>query len=118
MGADLSVIHVTEGPVGAARCTLDALASRVPAPKAGLRVQVATGVPNQEILAAARENGTCLVVVGSHGGGIVDRPFLGSTTLHVLRESECPVLVVPADVSPPGEKMWAADVAPLCGRRP
>ena len=91
MGADLSVIHVvTEGPVEAARRTLDASASRVPAPKAGLRTQVVAGVPFPEILAAAHENGACRAVVGSHGGGIVDRPFLGSTTLHLLRQSECP----------------------------
>ena len=92
------------GPVEAARRTLDALASRVPAPKAGLRTQVVAGVPYPEILAAAHENGACLVVVGSHGGGIVDRPFLGSTTLHLLRQSECPVLVVPVEVSTAGRE--------------
>jgi hypothetical protein len=45
-----------------------------------------------------RENGIDLVVVGSHGGGIFDRQFIGSTTLHLLRESGCAVLVVPARV--------------------
>jgi hypothetical protein len=38
-------------------------------------------------------------VVGSHGGGVVERQFLGSTTLHLLRHSECSVLVVPARLS-------------------
>jgi nucleotide-binding universal stress UspA family protein len=119
MGADLSVIHVvTEGPVAAARRVLEALVQRVPASKRGIRAQVVTGVPYQETLGAAQENGACLIVVGSHGGGMVDRPFLGSTTLHLLREAECPVLVVPADVSPRGEETREADVAPPCGRRP
>jgi nucleotide-binding universal stress UspA family protein len=117
--ADLIVVHVvTAGHLEAARRRLDALISRRPAPKGGMSAVLVAGVPHQEILAAAHENGARLVVVGSHGGGIVDRQFLGSTTLHLLRESECPVLVVPADVSHPREKTWAADVAPLCGRRP
>ena len=119
MGADLSVIHVvTEGPVEAARRTLEALVRWGFTTKRGIRAQAVTGVPHEEILAAAHENGACLVVVGSHGGGIVDRPFLGSTTLHLLRQAECPVLVVPAEVSQPGRGTSEMDVAPLCGRRP
>ena len=82
--ADLVVLHVaTEGRADAARHDLDAVVSRVPATKAGIRARVATGVPYREILAAAHESGAGLVVVGSHGGGIADRQFLGSTTLHL-----------------------------------
>jgi nucleotide-binding universal stress UspA family protein len=64
---------------------------------------VVTGVPYQEILAAGREDGSDLLVVGSHAGGVVDRQFLGSTTVHLLRHAQCPVLVVPARTcsSPP-----------------
>ena len=78
---------------------LAALVAKAPVASRGLREGVVTGVPYQEILAAARESGSDLVVVGSHGGGFADRPFLGATTVHLLRQSECPVLVVPAGVS-------------------
>ena len=98
--ADLLVLHaVAGGGVQGARNSVAAVVARAPVTSGRAQERVVTGVPYQEVLAAARENETDLVVVGSHGGGIVDRQFLGSTTLHLLRWSECPVLVVPARVS-------------------
>jgi nucleotide-binding universal stress UspA family protein len=119
IAADLIVAHVeTGGAVEGARRRLEALVSRGPLAKAGVRTVLMTGVPHEKILAAAHENGASVVVVGSHGGGIVDRQFLGSTTLHLLRQSECPVMVVPADVTPPRAVAREANAAPACGRRP
>jgi len=98
--ADLLVLHVSAGE--GAKGALDTLAAVVA--KAGARSghvqqQVVTGVPYQGILAAAHEHGSDLIVVGSHGGGVVERQFLGSTALRLLRHSPCSVLVVPARVS-------------------
>jgi nucleotide-binding universal stress UspA family protein len=55
------------------------------------------GTPRDEILVAAGDSD--VVVVGSHAGGILDRQFIGSTTLHLLRGLGCDVLVVPARVA-------------------
>jgi nucleotide-binding universal stress UspA family protein len=37
-----------------------------------------------------------LIVMGVHGRGALDLGLFGSTTHHVIRESVCPVLIVPS----------------------
>jgi nucleotide-binding universal stress UspA family protein len=37
-----------------------------------------------------------LIVIGVHGGGVLDRDVFGSTTDHVVRAAPCPVLTVRA----------------------
>ena len=53
-----------------------------------------SGVPHGEIVAAAREEGADLVVIGTHGRGGVDRLLLGSVADRVIRLAPCPVLAV------------------------
>jgi nucleotide-binding universal stress UspA family protein len=57
---------------------------------------VVTGKPYREILRAAEERGVGLIVMGIHGRNALERMFVGSTALHVLRQSPCPVLTVRA----------------------
>jgi nucleotide-binding universal stress UspA family protein len=45
-------------------------------------------------------HGTQLVVVGNHGHGLLTSTLLGSTSLHLLRHSHCPVLVVRGGQTP------------------
>jgi nucleotide-binding universal stress UspA family protein len=108
--AELLVLHVAARPGedsgGGAGGTLEAAGTRLAdlvagaAPARGrVRQRVVAGLPWQEILEAARAAGSDYVVVGSHAGGIRDRQFLGSTTLQLLRRSECAVVVVPAPVA-------------------
>jgi nucleotide-binding universal stress UspA family protein len=54
---------------------------------------VISGKPYQEILRAADEQRSDLIVLGAHGGrrGL---PIFGSTAAHVVREAQCPVLTV------------------------
>jgi nucleotide-binding universal stress UspA family protein len=54
---------------------------------------VVSGKPYREILRAAGEQRSDLIVIGAHGGrrGL---PVFGSTTAHVVREAQCPVLTV------------------------
>jgi nucleotide-binding universal stress UspA family protein len=113
--ADLQVLHVA-AEEGAERAGSDlaatvARASTAKAPR--IQRNVVTGEPHEQILGLAGQNDIGLIVVGSHGGVVVDRPFLGSTVLHLLRHADCPVLVVPAHltetrehlvVSRPGER--------------
>lgn len=99
LDADLLALHVVaEGGVPGVRNAVAAVVAGASVTSGRVQGRVVTGVPYEEILAAARENGTDLVVIGSHGGGIVDRQFIGSTTLHLLRHAECAVVVVPARV--------------------
>jgi nucleotide-binding universal stress UspA family protein len=52
------------------------------------------GKPYQEILAAARDLQAELIVLGVRGRNPVDLALFGSTTNHVVRSADCPVLTV------------------------
>lgn len=58
---------------------------------------VRRGVPAEEILDYADEHGIDLVVMGTHGRSGPERAVVGSTTEHVLRSADVPVLVVRAN---------------------
>jgi nucleotide-binding universal stress UspA family protein len=47
-----------------------------------------------EIAEQAREQSTDLIVIATHGRGVIARALLGSTTERVVRHAPCPVLVV------------------------
>src|SRR3954447_9293793 len=53
-----------------------------------------TGDAAEAIIAAARDNGADVIVVGSHEHGWIDRLFKGSVGEKVIREADTPVLVV------------------------
>lgn len=55
-----------------------------------------SGDPGAEICRVAAEGGFDLVVLGSHGHGVVHRVLTGSVSDHVVRHAPCPVLVVRA----------------------
>ncbi len=57
-------------------------------------LQVRSGHPSLEILAAARRHDSDLVVIGGRGAGAVARALLGSVVNAVLRGAACPVLVL------------------------
>lgn len=57
-------------------------------------VAVLYGRPASEIHAHAEELGADLIVVGSHGRGMVSRLMLGSTANAVLQGAKCDVLTV------------------------
>jgi nucleotide-binding universal stress UspA family protein len=69
---------------------------------------VVAGLPVRELVALSGE--VDLLVVGSRAWGPVRRILMGSTAAHLMRESECPVLVLPrgAATGQPGERELAA----------
>ena len=78
------------------------------------REVVRIGTPWTEIVHAAKAASADLIVMGLHAGrGAVDRMLFGSTTQHVLRHAECPVLTVATPLAAiAGEKVSvAADTA-------
>jgi nucleotide-binding universal stress UspA family protein len=70
----------------AARCKLDPLR---------ITTAVEVGSPAAEIVRYAHDHGAQVIVLGSHGQGIVKRFMLGSVADRVLREATCPVMLVP-----------------------
>ena len=59
-----------------------------------LRTVVKSGNVQNEVLTTAREQHADIVVMGTHGRGLVGRLLIGSVTLSMLRKSEVPVLTV------------------------
>jgi nucleotide-binding universal stress UspA family protein len=59
-------------------------------------VRVAHGDPGATICGVAANEDFDLIVVGSHGSGVIRRMLLGSVSHHVLHHAPCPVLVVRA----------------------
>jgi nucleotide-binding universal stress UspA family protein len=62
-------------------------------------MEVAVGRPSEAILQAGRRLTPGLIVMGTHGRGGLRKMLLGSTTEEVLRQTEWPVLAVPAGVA-------------------
>jgi nucleotide-binding universal stress UspA family protein len=54
------------------------------------------GVPHEEIVKVAAEEGAAYIVIGTHGRGGVQRFMLGSVADRVVRAAACPVLTVRA----------------------
>ncbi|TVP69364.1 MAG: universal stress protein [Leptolyngbya sp. LCM1.Bin17] len=57
------------------------------------------GDPKHTICQVAKEINCDLIVVGSHGYGVVERVLLGSVSDYVVHHARCPVLVVRDDNS-------------------
>ena len=52
------------------------------------------GVPGLEIVKAAKKEKAQMIVMGTHGHGIIGRALLGSVAQNVLTQCEIPVLLV------------------------
>lgn len=57
--------------------------------------EVLIGTAHGQICQYAERNQIDLIVIGSHGRGVVHRLFLGSVSKSVLENSPCPVLMAP-----------------------
>lgn len=68
-------------------------------------MRIATGIPSEEVIAAARAEETDLVVVGTRGKSGLAHVLLGSTAERTIRMAPCPVLAVhmPKPEGRPGE---------------
>jgi len=70
------------------------LKARTSARGISVQTRIATGIPSEEVLAAARAEGTDLIVVGTVGKTGVEHILLGSTAERIIRTAPCPVLAI------------------------
>ena len=54
----------------------------------------AVGAPGQELVRAAKKEKVHMIVMGTHGHGILGRALLGSVAQNVLTQGDVPVLLV------------------------
>jgi nucleotide-binding universal stress UspA family protein len=71
----------------------EAVAS-VSGPRRPIETAVVEGRPSDEVLAFAAREGVDLIVLGTHGRRALGKALLGSVADHVIRQAECPVMVV------------------------
>ena len=62
--------------------------------QANVESAVAEGRPSAEVLDYIQKNNVDLVVMGTHGRGAIGKALLGSVADNVIRQAECPVMVV------------------------
>jgi len=111
-GAELVLLHVVENitvgyasdlfPVpmaevfqeisGYAKTELAKLAAEAREKGVGVTELVVQGKPSAEIIRHAAENAVDMIVLGTHGKGMLDKALFGSTTERVVRNAPCPVL--------------------------
>lgn len=75
------------------RAILDGLKDRIPVELRGEQI-LREGHADKQIIAAAHESRAGLVVIGTHGRGLLGRFLLGSVAEAVVRHAPCPVLAV------------------------
>jgi universal stress protein A len=83
----------TEQMLAAVRESLDRLA-REQLDKLTVQRLVREGAPFYEIIACARENDVDLIIMGTHGRGLLAHVLMGSVAEKVVRKAPCPVLTV------------------------
>ncbi len=125
-GAELVLLHVVENltvgyasdlfPVpmaevfqeisGYAKTELAKLGEEARGRGLAVREEVVQGKPSAEIIRFAAENDVDMIVLGTHGKGMLDQALFGSTTERVVRRSPCPVLTV----RPAGHEFVEGDV--------
>ncbi len=109
--------ELAEGAEREARAGLDAWLAKLRHPGVKARSRVVEGSPALRILEVAREEGSDLVVVGSHGRTAMGRILLGSIADRVVRAAPRPVVTVrpqPAGSRPAriGRILYATDFSP------
>ena len=90
-----SMLHETENQIKAeSEGALEQEAQRFRDAGREVRTQVRSGHPAEQIVLAAGEYASDLVIVGSHGLTGIKRFLLGSVSDHVLQYAPCSVLIV------------------------
>jgi nucleotide-binding universal stress UspA family protein len=84
--------EVFEEISGYAKAELKKLGDEVRAKGLNTRELVIQGKPSAEIVRVALEETADIIVLGTHGKGMLDKAIFGSTAERVIRRAPCPVL--------------------------
>ena len=60
-----------------------------------VRIEIREGYPADEILKTSEAANANLIVMGTHGKGVLEHTFVGSVAQKVMRRSRKPIFVVP-----------------------
>lgn len=74
---------------------VDEIATRASEAGVSATTSVLLGDPHKEILNYAKEAGSDVIVMGSHGRGALASAMVGSVTSKIIHQGDIPVLVIP-----------------------
>ncbi|KAJ6823895.1 universal stress protein PHOS34-like [Iris pallida] len=63
-------------------------------PRVKVETRIEVGDPRDVICEVVEKLGADMLVMGSHGYGLIKRTFLGSVSNHCAQKAKCPVLIV------------------------
>ena len=90
----MALLQTGDATMGRLYAGLDAMAGQSFGKGIQVETQVRTGKPYRQIIKAARDSKTDLLVMATHGYTGLKHALLGSTTERVVRQAPCPVLTV------------------------
>lgn len=100
-----------EAPI--AREILEETSTRLAKPGLDITTTILTGAPGRQIDAFAVDGGYDLIVMSTHGHGMLTRTLVGSVTDQVVRTSAVPVLVIqPRSMETPFDPVSGEEVDP------
>jgi nucleotide-binding universal stress UspA family protein len=105
--SEIYTVEIAELQINLVRDAETRLRQSVPAGASNMTTEGRTGPAAKQILEAARERGSDLIVMGTHGRTGIVHVVMGSVAEKVVRLAHCPVLTLHATASPAA----AADVA-------
>ena len=107
------VVGTPERETPVARGILDEAATRLAKPGLGITTTILTGGTAALVNAFAVEGAHDLVVMSTHGHGMLTRTLVGSVTDQIVRTSEVPILVIqPHSMETPFDPVSGEDVDP------
>jgi nucleotide-binding universal stress UspA family protein len=84
--------EVFEEISGYAKAEIAKIAAAIRPKEVEVREMVVQGKPSAEITRIAKEESVDIIVLGTHGKGMLDQALFGSTAERVIRRAPCPVL--------------------------
>lgn len=90
--SEIYTVEIAELQINLVRDAETRLRQSVPAGASNMTTEVRTGPAAKQILEAARERGSDLIVMGTHGRTGLGHLLLGSIAERVVRTAPCPVL--------------------------
>ena len=97
LAGDMDREKIREAQESLGQEALDTVVSTAEAGGVDVETARSVGVPSERILEAIDENGSDLVVMGTHGRTGVRRALLGSVAESVVRQSSVPIHLVPVE---------------------
>lgn len=106
--SEFTLLHVLSGEDQEGRqeavSRLETLAEELdPDGSLEIRTVVRLGTPHEEILNQGGRESNSMIVMGTHGRGVLPEIVMGSESRQVVRRASAPVLLIPTDVTAAGE---------------